>query len=113
MDFIPTSVKVAIALGCAIIIGLAASWAYNKIYDRGYAAASLKYEADEAKMVKANQAAIASAEKGLREDLATLAVDNQKLEDERAKLDVQADQDAGARTGGIKRSGVQRLNAER
>ncbi len=113
MDFIPASVKVAFALGSAILIGLAASWTYNTIYDRGYAAASSKYEAEKKAMVKANQAAIASAEKGLREDLASLSAEKEKLNDENARLDVESAKDPDAHNGGIKRSGVQRVNAIR
>ncbi|NTH50469.1 hypothetical protein G6L09_05705 [Agrobacterium rhizogenes] len=112
-NLIPTSVKVAIAIGVAIVISLAASWTYYKIYDRGYSAASSKYEAAEAKMVQANQAAIASAEKGLREDLATIAADKEKLDNENAINDSKANEDPDAHSGGIKRSGVQRLNAVR
>jgi hypothetical protein len=113
LDFFPAGVKLAFAVGALILIGLGANWVYNHIYDRGYAAASTKYEAEEAAMARANQVAITNAEKGLREDIAALSAENQKLEDERVQLDVQADQDPAAHSGGIKRSGVQRLNAER
>ncbi len=113
IDFVPASVKLAIGIGICILIGLGGSWVYNKIYDRGYEAASIKFKAEEAKMIKANQAAIASAEKDLREDIAKLSIDKEKLENESARLDVEADQDRAAHSCGIKRSGVRRLNAIR
>jgi hypothetical protein len=103
---------IAFAVGALLLIG-AGVVVYDKIYDRGYSASSAKHEADEAAMVKANNVAIASAEKGLREDIAALVVEKENLEDENARLDAEADKDPDAHTGGIKRGSVQRVNAIR
>jgi len=86
---------------------------YNRIYDRGYQAAKIEDEALMQRMKEANERAITAAEKALREDLANLKLEKDKLENEVKRLDDQADQDPHADTGGIKRSSVQRLNAIR
>jgi hypothetical protein len=97
----------------AVAIVGAGIYAYNTIYDRGYSAAAVVYEKQAEDQLKANNFAIASAEKGLREDVAALILDKEKLEDEVARLNSEAGADPSAHAGGIKRSSVQRVNSIR
>lgn len=94
------------AVGCAL-------WAYNIIYDRGYQAASTHYEQVMNEQKSANDRAIASAEKTMREDVEAIKLDKEKLENENARLNKEALEDPDARSCGIKRGGVQRINAVR
>jgi hypothetical protein len=102
-----------ICAGLAVAAAVGGIYAYSVIYDRGWDARGVIAEQEKEDMRKANAAAVASAEKGLREDVAALVVKIQELENESDRLDAEADQDAGSSDVGIKRSGVQRLNAVR
>lgn len=99
------------AVAVAAVAG--AIFTYNAIYERGWDARGVVAEQEKEAMRKANDRAIAAAEKGLREDIAGLILEKKRLESENARLDAEADQDRAAGDGGIKRSSVQRLNAVR
>ncbi|QIG69098.1 hypothetical protein EVB78_065 [Rhizobium phage RHph_N1_15] len=102
-----------IAAVLAVIVVAAGIYVYQLVYDRGWNARDVQARQEMEDMRKANAFAVASAEKGLREDVAALVLKIQELENASVQLDVQADQDSGSSDVGIKRSGVQRLNAIR
>ncbi|QIG75637.1 hypothetical protein EVC20_066 [Rhizobium phage RHph_Y2_17_1] len=99
----------------ALAVGVVAGgiYAYHVIYDRGWDARDVIAEREKEDMRKANAFAVASAEKGLREDVAALIIEKERLENEVARLDAEADADPDAGDVGVKRNGVQRLNAIR
>jgi hypothetical protein len=113
LNFFPPGVKLAFAVGALILIGLALNWTYDRIYDHGYQAAAVVYEQKAIDQKAANDRAITAADKGLREDMAALALDKEKLENDVARLNAEAAKDPDAASGGVKRSSVQRLNAVR
>lgn len=110
-----TKLKIQIA-ACAVaalaIVGIS-YMIYDAIYDRGYQAAVLVKDAEAQSKLDANNKAIANAEKGLREDLALIILEKEKLEDEVARLNREAAQDPGAHDGALGLGSVQRLNAVR
>lgn len=103
---------IAYALG-ALAVMSAGYFVYDAIYDRGYQAAVIVKDAEAKANEEANNKAIAASEKTLREDMAVLILEKEKLEDDLARLNAEAAADPDAATGGLKRSGVQRINAVR
>jgi hypothetical protein len=103
------------AAAVAIVTG--GTWIYytidSRAYDRGYQAAVVVKEKEALAQKAANDKAIAASEKGLREDVAAIILEKEKLEDDLARLDAESAEDPDADTGGIKRNGVQRINAVR
>lgn len=97
------------ALG-AVALGL---YAYNSIYDRGYESAAAVYEQQALDLKAANDLAIEKAKEVLNAEIITLNLEKERLEDDVSRLNAEAAQDPDGATGGIKRGGVQRLNAVR
>ncbi|WP_276122581.1 hypothetical protein [Pararhizobium qamdonense] len=104
-------IRIALAAAALLAIAGAAYWIYDAIYDRGWDAHVIVSEKEKQAMRKANDQAIASAEKELREDLAVLLLEREKLENDLVRLASEAAQDPDANSGGIKRNGVRRINA--
>ncbi|MBX5130841.1 hypothetical protein HJB53_30585 [Rhizobium lentis] len=102
-----------IAAALAVAVVAAGIYVYQLVYDRGWNARDVEARQEMEDMRKANAFAVASAEKGLREDVAALVLKVQELENESDRLDTEADADAGGSDVGIKHRGVQRLNAVR
>ncbi|OWZ90488.1 hypothetical protein B9J07_28290 [Sinorhizobium sp. LM21] len=105
LSWIVTAAVVA-AVGVSI-------YAYNAVYERGYEAMRAVHEKALADQAAANNVVIAAAEKGLREDVALIILEKEKLEDEVARLSREAAQDPGAAECGIGSGSVQRLNSVR
>lgn len=76
-----------------------------------YSVAENKYLKEMAAIQAANDKAIASAEKVLREDVAIATLENQRLQDELEKLIQAADADPDADACGMSVDGVRRHNA--
>ncbi|SOC90139.1 hypothetical protein SAMN05216358_0163 [Rhizobium sp. AN5] len=110
---IPSQFQIAAYLVAALAVAGVGFWIYDTIYDRGYEAAVIVKDKEAADREAANNKVIAAAEKGLREDLATIILEKEKLEDEVARLNREAAQDPGAADGGIGLGSVQRLNSVR
>lgn len=109
--------KLQIQIAACVVTALAITGVgyliYDAIYDRGYQAAVLVKDAEAKAKEDANNKAIANAEKGLREDLALIILEKEKLEDEVARLNREAAQDPGADDGALGLGSVQRLNSVR
>lgn len=112
-SLIPPQFMIVVYVIVAVAVAGAGFWAYGSIYDRGYSAASAAYEKKAADLKEANDKAIASAEKVLREDIAGLKLQKENLENEVKRLDAEASADPDAASCSLKRSSVQRLNAIR
>ena len=110
---IPPQIKIAAYAVAALAIVSVGYVVYDAIYDRGYEAAVVFKDAEAAAKQAANDKAIKHAEKTMREDLALIILEKEKLEDEVARLNREAAQDPGAADGGIGTGSVQRLNSVR
>jgi len=99
--------------GLAVLAVVAGTYVYNVVFERGWNANDALWVKKQADQVQANDRAIANATKEMREDIAALVLENRKLEDDVARLNQEALQDPYAHSGGIKRSGVQRINSVR
>lgn len=110
---IPPQFLIGVYVVAGVAIVAAGFWIYDTIYDRGYQAASVIYEQKQAAQKAANDKAIATAEKDMREDMQVLALQKEKLENEIDRLNAEAAADPDAANGGIKRGGVQRINSIR
>jgi hypothetical protein len=106
-------IKIAACVVAAVAITGVGYLIYDAIYDRGYQAAVLVKDAEAKAKEDANNKVIANAEKGLREDLALIILEKEKLEDEVARLNREAAQDPGAVDGALGLGSVQRLNSVR
>ena len=110
---IPFQLKIAlVAVAALVLVGLGIK-VCTSIYQRGWNDHVVVSEREKAAMKAANDQAIAIAEKELREDIAALVLEKEKLEHEVADLDRQADEDPAAHDGGIGPDSVRRLNAIR
>jgi hypothetical protein len=110
---IPPQFMLTAYLIAAVAVAGVGYWIYDTIYDRGWDAHVVISEKEKAAQLAANNQAIAIAEKGLREDIALLLVDKEKLENDVARLDAEAAADPDAHSGGIKRDSVRRINTVR
>lgn len=113
MSLVPAQFRLVAYVVAALAIAGAAYWTYDTIWDRGWAAHVVVAEKEKEAMRLANEQAIAAAEKGLREDVAALLQEKEKLVHDLTVLSQEAAQDPDAHTGGVKRNGVRRINAIR
>ena len=108
----------------AVLVALAAWWAYSTVYDRGYDAASLKYESqiaataaalaeadanEQRRQTIANNAAKAREAKAIAE----IAAKEDEITELRKELRREAQQDPDADRIAIGSGGVQRINKVR
>lgn len=113
MKLLPPPIQIAAYLVAALAIVSVGYAIYDAIYDRGYEAAIVIKDAEAAAKQAANERAIEHAAKTMREDLALIILEKEKLEDEVARLNREAAQDPDALSCGISAGSVQRLNAVR
>jgi len=113
LSLIPEPLRIYALLAMIVLTVIAGGVVYSHIYQRGYDAAVIAHQVELKKMQDANDRALAAAEKVLREDLADLKLQKDKLQNEVAKLDADAAADPDAGSCGIGPRSVQRLNAVR
>lgn len=111
LNLIPSPIREYLAIGAIAVASFGAYLVYDAIYARGWDAHVILSEKEKVEMRKANEKAIANAEKTLREDIAILASEKEALENAAAELDREAVEDPDADTGGISADSVRRLNA--
>lgn len=110
-------VRAALVVGTVIAIGGGVwgvyAWIEGHGYDRGYAAASAKCEADRAKQQKANDEAIDAANQELHRLADQLSMQLAEKDNAVAAVDQAVGSDPHAADSCLDASGVQRLNAIR
>lgn len=107
------TVRAIIVALIVLATGYAGYLVYDAVYDRGYAAGVAIMEKEMDAIRAANDRAVVNAEKGLREDVALLILEKEKLEDDVARLNREAAQDPDALSCGLGLGSVQRLNSIR